>query len=141
MPAKAKPKAIPTVAAPAAAPVTFKSFAVHSHFHGDRVAVLSANQRRVLTSPAGTFEAEKDILHRALLDRRNAYCAECLSDGSPGVHPAGLDPDVTEDEPFRSLDRGRGIADRCPFHGRFCRPAKGCVGDVRRFASTSSGSR
>ena len=92
------------------------SFAVHSHFHGDRVAVLSAEQRRVLSAPAGTLESEKDAIHKALLERRNAYCAQCLSDGSPGVHPTTLDPDVTEDEPFKALDRGRGVADHCPHH-------------------------
>jgi hypothetical protein len=127
MPAKAKPKAIPTVAAPTAAPITFTSFALHSHFHGDRVAVLTVEQRRILSAPACQLEGEKDAIHRALLERRNAYCARCLSDGSPAVHPAGLDPDVTEDEPFRSLDRGRGIADHCPFH--YYR------GDVRRVAA------
>jgi hypothetical protein len=113
---KAKPKAIPTVAAPTAAPIAFTSFAFHSHFNGDRVAVLNADQRRILASPAGTFEAEKGAIHKALLERRNAYCARCLFDGSPGVHPTGLDPDATEDEPFRALDRGRGVADHCPFH-------------------------
>lgn len=121
MPPKAKPKS------PAVAPViaaTFAAFEIHSHFHSDRVAVLSADQRRILTSPAGTFEVEKDAIHKALLERRNAYCAECLAAGQPGVHPTGLDPDVTEDDPFRALDVGRGVVDRCPFHGRLCRPAK-----------------
>jgi hypothetical protein len=103
MPPKAKPKS--STVAPTAAPVF--TFEVHSHFHGDHVAVLNADQRRILTSPAGTFESEKDAIHKALLERRNAYCARCLSDGSPGVHPTTLDPDVTEDEPFRGLDRGR----------------------------------
>jgi hypothetical protein len=112
MPPKAKPKL--SAVSPAVAP-TF-TFETHSHFHGDQVAVLSADHRRILASPAGTFEAEKDAIHKALLERRNAYCARCLSDGSPGVHPTGLDPDVTEDEPFRALDRGRGVADHCPFH-------------------------
>jgi hypothetical protein len=112
---KNKPKAL-TAIAPVATPISFTSSELHTHFHSDHVAVLSAEQRRALSAPAGTFEVEKDAIHRALLDRRNAFCAECLTAGLPGVHPAGLDPDVTEDEPFRALDRGRGVADHCPFH-------------------------
>lgn len=109
---KAKPKA--STAAPVAASITFK-LALHSHF-AEHVAVLDAAQRHVLMSPAGQREIEKDAIHRALLDRRNAYCAQCLSDGSPGVHPASLDPDAaTDDSPFHSLDRGRGVADHCPY--------------------------
>jgi hypothetical protein len=121
MPPKAKPKAV--AAAPVTAP-TLNHFEIHSHFHGDRVAVLSADQRRILTSPAGTFEAEKDAIHKALLERRNAYCAQCLAAGLPGVHPTGLDPDVTEDEPFRALDVGRGVVDRCPYHGALFQSVK-----------------
>lgn len=111
---KAKTKAISTAAAPVAAPI-FKT-ALHSHF-AEQVAVLDVAQRHVLLAPAGSFEDEKSaLLHRALLDRRNAYCARCLSAGSPAVHPCGLDPDAaTDDSPFHSLDRGRGVSDHCPF--------------------------
>jgi hypothetical protein len=120
MPPKTKPKS--STVSPAAAP-TF-TYEVHSHFHGNHVAVLNADHRRILTSPAGTFEAEKDAIHKALLEHGNAYCVECLAAGLPGVHPTGLDPDIGDDEPMRALDVGHDVVDRCPFHGRFCRPAK-----------------
>jgi hypothetical protein len=117
---KAKPKSS-TVAPTAASTFTFE---VHSHFHGNHVAVLNADRRRSLSAPAGEFEVEKDAIHRALLKCHNAYCAECLASGLPGVHPTGLDPDIGDDEPLRAHDAGRGVVDRCPFHGGFCRPAK-----------------
>jgi hypothetical protein len=64
MPSKSKPRAATT-----AVTVPTFVFDLHPDWY-QRVPVLSAEQRRILTAPDGTLEARKDAIHRALLGLR-----------------------------------------------------------------------
>ncbi len=100
-------------------PAHLTTFTVTVHHpQGRRVPVLTDYQRQILLTPKGKYEAEKDAIHRAILDLFHAaYCHQCLSAGLlPAVHPVDIDwPDDAE-WPV-AVCEGRGLVRRCVYHG------------------------